>query len=121
MESKITYIKGLVNNMTNSDLVPFDEAKNISKEPCVYMIYSKSKLLYIGSTKNIYKRFSYQLIKGVKHSFANKLLKENIDRNKLKERIENKFRYKINVCQNIREAEALEHLLIYLLNPKHNK
>ena len=43
------------------------------------------------------------------------------DRYKVVDFLKNKCSIKIEVCETKREAEALEHIAIYILNPPLNK
>ncbi len=68
-------------------------------------------------------RFGTDLKYESTHTFMKKLLKigKFKDRKEAVEYLTGHCKFKIKVCGFISEAEALEAMTIYLLNPKYNK
>ena len=89
----------------------------------VYVISSGQEVLYIGSTNKFHIRFGVDLRHETTHTFINKLIKNEIckDRYAASDYLTNQCKYRIQVCKTKREAEALEHLAIWIFNPKYNK
>ena len=89
----------------------------------VYVIYEGDTIIYIGKTNKFHVRFGTDL----RHESTHTLVKKLIKSEKFKDRIEvknhfiNSCRIRIEICENNRQAEALEHIAIYLLNPFYNK
>jgi len=90
----------------------------------VYIIYSsEEEILYIGSTNNFHVRFGTDLRHESTHTLMKKLITQGIhlDRTVAQDFFTNYYKYRIIECQNKREAEALEHIAIWILDPKYNK
>lgn len=122
MDKGLQLINRKYENILNSTFIDFNEVKSLKNITGVYMIFDdKHELLYVGHTNKFNIRFGTDLKHEKTHTLFKKLLKENPDREFNKKNISNIYKYKIEICQTKREAEALEHLLIYLLNPKYNK
>lgn len=110
--------------LTQGPLVMFVEVKSLKKITGVYMIYSADgALLYIGSTNNFHVRFGTDLRHESTHTLLNKLIKDGTHLDRLTANVHflEHYRYRIHICQNKREAEALEHFAIWVLDPKYNK
>ncbi|MBB5623732.1 excinuclease UvrABC nuclease subunit [Pedobacter cryoconitis] len=90
----------------------------------VYLIYDQfDNLMYIGSTNKFNIRFGTDLRHESTHTLMEKLIKfeVHIDRATAQNHFSNHYKYKVHICYDKREAEALEHLAIWILNPKYNK
>jgi len=123
MEKSIEQLSLMFNELQNSSLKTFEEVKEMRKLMGVYLIYShKGDILYIGSTNNFFVRFGTDLKYASTHTLINKLIKATIHEtsDEVRDYFTNHYKYKIHLCDNKREAEALEHLAIWILNPKYN-
>lgn len=123
MKTSIEQLNLMFNELQKSDLKTFEEVKEMRKIMGVYIIYShEHEVLYIGSTNNFFVRFSTDLRHESTHTLIRKLIKVGIhsDRDIARQYFTNHYRYRIYICDNKREAEALEHLAIWILDPKYN-
>ncbi|ESU20198.1 hypothetical protein FEDK69T_30510 [Flavobacterium enshiense DK69] len=90
----------------------------------VYIIYSpEERIEYIGSTNKFNIRFGTDLKHESTHTLVKKLLKNELFENRslAVNYLINDCKFKIEICETKREAEALEHFAIWLLNPKYNQ
>lgn len=123
MEKSFDHLKQLFNSLQSKDFVTFHEVKTHKKITGVYIVYSdKEELLYIGSTNNFHVRFGTDLRHESTHTLIKKLIKHGIhlDRLVARDYFANRYKYKFIVCKGKREAEALEHLAIWMLDPLYN-
>jgi len=124
MEKSISHLQTAFEKLIKSPLVPFIDVKSLKKVTGVYMIYAADQtLLYIGSTNNFHVRFGTDLRHESTHTLLRKLINDgtHIDRTTANLNFRQHYNYRIQICVNKREAEALEHMAIWLLNPKYNK
>jgi len=120
MEKSIEQLNLMFNELQKNDLKTFEEVKEMRKIMGVYLIYShKGEILYIGSTNNFFVSFGTDLKYASTHTLINKLIKASMHETaaEVRDYFTNHYKYKVYVCDNKREAEALEHLAIWILNP----
>ncbi len=113
----------MFNELQKSDLISFDDVKGMKKIMGVYIIYSnENEILYIGSTNKFHIRFGVDLRHESTHTLIKKLMKAGIhqDRNTASEYFTYQYKYRVHKCETKREAEALEHIAIWILDPKYN-
>jgi hypothetical protein len=123
MGKSIEKLNVMFNELQKSDLISFDEVKGMKNIMGVYIIYShENELLYIGSTNKFHIRFGVDLRHESTHTLIKKLMKEgvHVDRGIARDYFTNKYLYRVQICNNKREAEGLEHLAIWILDPKYN-
>lgn len=119
-------IKGLSSKfekLNDSEFVSFTQVAALKNVMGVYMIFNENKvLLYIGNSNKFHVRFGTDLKHESTHTLVRKMIKMElfIDRHKVVDYLKNKCLIKIEVCESKREAEALEHIAIYILNPPYN-
>lgn len=107
-----------------ANLISFSEIAAKTNIMGVYIVYSpEEEVIYIGSTNKFHVRFGTDLKHETTHTLTKKLLKHEIcsDRKTAVEYLKNKCKFRIEQCETKREAEALEHLAIWILNPQYNK
>jgi len=123
MDKSIQQLDLMFRTLQESSLMTFNEVKELKKIMGVYMVYSTdNKILYIGNTNNFNIRFGTDLRHESTHTLIRKLIKNGIhlDRGIAADYFTNHYKYKIHICKTKREAEALEHLAIWILNPEYN-
>ena len=114
----------LYDELIGSPAVPFVDVSSKKKITGVYIAYSvDGAVLYIGSTNNFHVRFGTDMKHESTHTLIRKLLKDgsHADRSFARTFLIDSCHYRICICSNKREAEALEHFTIWMLNPKYNK
>jgi excinuclease UvrABC nuclease subunit len=124
MNKKIQLLSSKFERLNASEFISFDQVASLKNVMGVYMIYNESKeLLYIGNTNKFHIRFGTDLKHESTHTLVRKMIKKEMfsDRHKVVDFLKNKCSIKIEVCETKREAEALEHIAIYILNPLLNK
>ncbi len=124
MNKKIQLLSSKFEKLNASEFISFDQVASLKNVMGVYMIYNESKeLLYIGNTNKFHIRFGTDLKHESTHTLVRKMIKKEMfsDRHKVVDFLKNKCSIKIEVCETKREAEALEHIAIYILNPPLNK
>ena len=124
MNKKIQLLSSTFERLNASEFISFDQVASLKNVMGVYMIYNESKeLLYIGNTNKFHIRFGTDLKHESTHTLVRKMIKKEMfsDRHKVVDFLKNKCSIKIEVCETKREAEALEHIAIYILNPLLNK
>ena len=124
MNKKIQLLSSKFEKLNASEFISFDQVASLKNVMGVYMIYNESKeLLYIGNTNKFHIRFGTDLKHESTHTLVSKMIKKEMfsDRYKVVDFLKNKCSIKIEVCETKREAEALEHIAIYVLNPPLNK
>jgi len=124
MEDQIINLSNKLTELINSKTLSFQEVKNNKNIMGVYLIYDQlGQLMYIGSTNKFHIRFGTDLLHESTHTLMKKLIKLeiHIDRLTAQNHFSNHYKYKISICSNKREAEALEHLAIWMLQPIYNK
>jgi excinuclease UvrABC nuclease subunit len=124
MNKKIQLLSSKFEKLNASEFISFDQVASLKNVMGVYMIYNESKeLLYIGNTNKFHIRFGTDLKHESTHTLVRKMIKKEMfsDRHKVVDFLKNKCSIKIEVCETKREAEALEHIAIYVLNPLLNK
>ena len=124
MEGKVRFLNSKLTELISSKSFTFQEVKNHKNIMGVYLIYDQSgQLIYVGSTNKFHIRFGTDLRHESTHTLMKKLIKLEIHIDRLTAQIHfsNHYSYKISVCQDKREAEALEHLAIWILQPVYNK
>lgn len=123
MERTIAHLSLKFTQLQNSDWISFNEIKEKKKVMGVYMIYSNTEeLLYVGNTNDFNVRFGTDMRHEATHTLIRKMLKTGVYPNRptAAYHFTNHYKYKIMVCANKREAEALEHIAIWILDPKYN-
>ncbi|HKG08310.1 MAG TPA: GIY-YIG nuclease family protein [Pedobacter sp.] len=124
MQLQIQHISDKLDELVNSGTLTFQEVKNYKNIMGVYLIFDQlDQLMYVGSTNKFQVRFGTDLRHESTHTLMKKLIKQNIhiDRLTAQNHFSNHYTYKINICKDKREAEALEHLAIWILQPIYNK
>jgi hypothetical protein len=110
--------------LMESDLISFADIAAKKNVMGVYIVYSaENEIIYIGSTNKFHVRFGTDLKHETTHTLTRKLLKHEVfpDRKTAVEYLKNKCRFRVEQCETKREAEAVEHFAIWVLNPKYNK
>lgn len=124
MNTTITKIGQKYDKLINSRLLDFDEVALKRNVMGVYIIYEtlSSEIIYIGNTNKFHVRFGTDLKHETTHTLVKKLIKTGKfkDRIEVKNYLQKKCKVRIEECQFKREAEALEHIAIFILNPKYN-
>ena len=123
MANSIEKLNSMFIELQESKLISFNEVKSMKNIMGVYIIYShENEILYIGSTNKFHIRFGVDLKYESTHTLIRKLLKAEIHPNitTAQDYFTYHYKYKIKTCETKREAEALEHLAIWILNPKYN-
>lgn len=110
-------------NLIESRFISFSEIALKKNIMGVYIAYSEDeKIIYIGSTNKFNIRFGTDLKHESTHTLMKKLLRNTFsNRDLAKNYLMNICKFKIEECSTKREAEALEHFAIWLLNPVYNK
>lgn len=120
-------MKGLIakyNELLVSEKRSFESVAGLKNVMGVYMIYGPNdELFYIGKTNKFHVRFGTDLKHESTHTLVSKLIKNGrfADRFQVKEFLKSQCQVRIVQSETSREAEAVEHMAIYLLNPKINK
>ena len=110
-------------NLIDGDFISYQNIVELKKIIGVYIVYNpNTEYLYIGSTKNFNVRFGTDLTHESTHTLIRKLIKNEgfSNRTEAIHYLRNNCKFKIEKCATKREAETLEHIAIYLLNPKLN-
>lgn len=124
MHSLIKEISSKFEKLNSSDFISFAQVASLKNVMGVYMIFNEKKELhYIGNTNKFHIRFGTDIKHESTHTLVRKMIKNEMfsDRHKVVDYLKNKCSMKIEVCESKREAEALEHIAIYILNPPLNK
>lgn len=124
MNTSIAELYDKFQALINSDSISFSEVLNLKNKIGVYLIYNElEELLYIGNTNKLHIRFGANLKHEKTHTLVRKLIKNQSFDNRYEviDFLKNKCRMKIAICESKRQAEALEHLAIYILEPQLNK
>jgi hypothetical protein len=124
MEKSIEKLNSMFNALKKSNLISFGDVKSMKNIMGVYIIYSpENEILYIGSTNKFHVRFGVDLKYESTHTLIRKLIKAGIhpDTVQAGEYFTYHYKYRVLRCETKREAEALEHLAIWILNPIYNK
>ena len=90
----------------------------------VYIAFSPNdEIINIGSTNKFNIRFGTDLKHESTHTLMKKFLRDEIfaDRKLAQNYLINNCRFKIEKCDTKRQAEALEHFAIWILNDEYNK
>ena len=110
--------------LINSNFKNFEEVASLKNIMGVYIIHNeKEEIIYIGKTNKFNVRFGTDLKHETTHTLVRKLIKSgnHIDRFQVKKFLISQCKIKIEICDSNREAEALEHIAIYILEPFYNK
>ena len=124
MVKEIEYLNDKYERLIASDLIAFERVVAQQKVIGVYMIYNpRQELIYIGHTNNFHVRFGTDLKHESTHTIIRKLIKTGgfEDARQVVEFLKTQCKYQIEKCDSKREAEALEHIAIYILNPLLNQ
>ena len=124
MQTAIGKLSKKLETLIMCEFISFAEVVAKKNLMGVYMIYNENKeLLYIGNTSKFHIRFGTDLKHESTHTLVRKMIKNEIfsDRYQVVDYLKNKCSMRIEICDSKREAEALEHLAIYLLEPLLNK
>ncbi len=120
----IDNLKKKFEKIINSDFKTFEEVAALKNVMGVYVIFDeKDEIIYIGKTNKFHIRFGTDLKHETTHTLVRKLIKSGShkDRFEVKDFLMHNCKVKIEVCESNREAEALEHIAIYILKPYYNK
>jgi excinuclease UvrABC nuclease subunit len=110
--------------LIQSDFFSFQSVAALKNTLGVYIIYNENnEIIYIGSTNKFRVRFGTDLKHDSTHTLVRKLLKSDnfTSRKEVVDYLQNQCTMKIEVCETKREAEALEYIAIFILNPILNK
>ena len=124
IQDKIVLISDKLNAILKSEYLSFAEVAALKNITGVYFIFNGvDELLYIGNTNEFHIRFGTDLKHESTHTFVRKLIKFGVfsSRYEVVHYLTGTCKFKIAVCETKREAEALESLSIYILNPIYNK
>ena len=124
MEKRINELAKKFDKLIASDFFSFAQVASLKNVMGVYMIYNENKeLVYIGNTNKFHVRFGTDLKHESTHTLVRKMINNKMfsNRHEVVDFLMNKCTMKISVCESKREAEALEHIAIYILNPPLNK
>ena len=124
MNISIEDLSNKFEKLNASEYISFAQVTALKNVMGVYMIYNENKdLLYIGSTNKFHVRFGTDLKHESTHTLVRKMMKNGMfsNRHEVVDYLKNKCSMKIEECESKREAEALEHIAIYILNPPLNK
>jgi len=124
MHTLLTDLSDKFEKLCGSEFISFSEVAALKNIMGVYMIYNdKNELLYIGNTNKFHVRFGTNLKHEKTHTLVRKLIKNEMfpDRYGAVDYLKNLCCMRIEECASKREAEALEHLAIYILKPSLNK
>lgn len=124
METEINNLRSAITQLLDSPYISFADVKKQKNIMGVYMIYDQfDSLMYIGSTNKFNIRFGTDLRHESTHTLMKKLISRQVhlDRATAQDHFSNHYKYKVHICYNKREAEALEHLAIWILSPQYNK
>ena len=123
MHDLILHINSKFEKLIDSDYCSFEKVASLKNVMGVYMIYDENKqLLYIGNTNKFHIRFGTDLKHETTHTLVRKLISKGLynDRYEVVNFLKNQCYVRIAKCDSKREAEALEHLAIYILDPPYN-
>jgi predicted GIY-YIG superfamily endonuclease len=124
MNDKIIHLNNKFEKLLESELISYQDVCLLENIVGVYIIYNhKSEIIYIGSTINFTTRFNKDLKHKSTHTLVRKLIKSKEFVNSLQvlEYLKTQCKMKNGQCITKREAEALEHIAIYILNPTYNR
>ncbi len=123
MKEQVELLVSKFDNLRDSQFRSFDEVSMLKNKMGVYLIYEEDTLVYVGKTNKFHIRFGTDLKHETTHTLVKKLIKSGRfeDRYKVVSYFKTACKIKIEFCETNREAEALEALTIYLLNPAFNK
>ncbi|MBX7240385.1 MAG: hypothetical protein K1X92_01455 [Bacteroidia bacterium] len=123
MEEKLEILKSKLETLLKSNFMTFNEVAALKDRMGVYLIYEDEKIIYIGKTNKFHIRFGTDLKHESTHTLVGKLIKSERfeDRYQVLDYFKTKCRIRIEFCETNREAEALEGIAIYLLEPELNK
>jgi len=125
MRKEISALDIKFERLINSELLSFDIVAAQKDIMGVYVIYQPDKsVLYIGNTNKFHIRFGTDLKHESTHTLVKKLM--NTDRHKDNRSSAVNFlmtecKMRIEICIDKREAEALEHIAIHILQPLLNR
>jgi hypothetical protein len=123
MNKQISILSEKYDRLMGSPFLSFTEVAALKNKMGVYVIYEDNHIIYIGKTNKFHIRFGTDL----KHESTHTLFKKLIKIEKCKDRLDvvnflnTKCRYRIEFCDENREAEALEAIAIHILNPQLNR
>jgi predicted GIY-YIG superfamily endonuclease len=124
MGTEIKALSKKFESLVASETKLFSEVEKLKNIMGVYIIFNEeNEIIYIGSTNKFHVRFGTDLKHETTHTVVRKLIKLGLfnDRKEVVTYLKNKCKMKIEVCDTKREAEALEHIAIFILNPLLNK
>ena len=124
MKSKIEFLGEKYKSLVESDFMSFDEVVLLKNTMGVYVIYNHLKeIIYVGNTNKFNVRFGTDLKHESTHTLVMKFIKfaHFEDRYQVVDYLKTKCAMKIEICDSKREAEALEGIAIYCMNPYFNK
>jgi hypothetical protein len=120
---KIKELEIKTERLLESKFLSFDEVASLKNKMGVYLIYEGDIIVYIGKTNKFNVRFGTDLKHESTHTLVQKLIKSNRFENRIDvlKYFKTECKIRIEFCDTNREAEALEALAIYILNPLFNK
>lgn len=121
IQKRLKQLREDFEELLGSRSISFKEVATFKNVMGVYLVYFKEEIIYAGSTNNFNIRFGTDLFHKSTHTLHRKLSKEGKTTQQVKDFLNNNCRYKIKECKDKLEAEALEHLVIWIIKPKYNK
>ena len=124
METEFKIMQQKCKKLIESTYVNFEHVSSLKNITGVYLIYNEQKqIIYIGHTNKFNVRFGTDLKHETTHTLVRKLIKSGafVSRQDVVAYLKTKCSMKIEICKDKREAEALECMAIYILQPKFNR
>ena len=123
MIKKLSLLASKFDNLLKSNLLNFEQVAFLKNQMGVYVIYEGEHVLYVGKTNKFHIRFGTDLKHESTHTLVRKLIKSERfkDRHEVVHFLKNSCQFRIELCNSNREAEALEGIVIYILDPDLNK
>lgn len=123
LDEKFLLVRDKIKSVLISDFLTFDQVSKLKNQMGVYFVYEDDEILYIGKTNKFNIRFGVDLKHETTHTLVAKLIKSGRfrDRFEVIDFLKNKCKVRIELADSNREAEAIEAMAIWLLNPVFNK
>jgi len=122
----VVKLRGYIRRLLTSSPITISEVgSEYDGRPGVYVLWEGDAPLYVGSTKDLYRRLKHDLWGSLgqpeqPHVLGGRLIKRfGGDRERAREYLKG-LRLRIAVTGDSKEAKVLECVLIYLLKPKFN-
>jgi excinuclease UvrABC nuclease subunit len=123
LDEKFLLVRDRLNKVLISDFLTFDQVSKLKNQMGVYFVYEDDVILYIGKTNKFNIRFGVDLKHETTHTLVAKLIKSGRfqDRFEVIDFLKNICKVRIVLADSNTEAEAIEAMAIWLLNPVFNK